>query len=92
MRDWTPTAGRGQVRDTEREAQMAKGRRFDFEINDETVGLLDELKRAFGVFTNVAVLRKSLALAKLCVDMKRDDNTVSFVGADGVEKVILLDR
>lgn len=63
---------------------------INFTVNQETLALLDELKGAFGVETNTAVLRRALAIARLAANNQRDDHTISIVGKDDVKRDIVL--
>jgi hypothetical protein len=63
---------------------------INFTVNDETLALLEELKEAFGVETNTAVLRRALAIARLAAKNQRDDHTISIVGKDDVKRDIVL--
>lgn len=63
---------------------------INFTVNEETLALLEELKEAFGVETNTAVLRRALAIARLAAKNKRDDNTISILGKDDIKRDIVL--
>jgi hypothetical protein len=63
---------------------------INFAVNGETLELLEQLKRAFGVETNTAVLKRALAIARLAADNKRDDNTISLIGKDEKKRDIVL--
>lgn len=63
---------------------------INFTVNGETLALLEELKGAFGVETNTAVLKRALAIARLAAKNQRDDHTISLVGKDEVRRDIVL--
>jgi hypothetical protein len=60
-----------------------------FEITGETLAALDELKCSFGVTTRSAVLRRSLALARVAAEIMREDHTVTMFG-DGPKLQLVL--
>lgn len=63
---------------------------INFTVNGETLALIEELKEAFGVDTNTAVLRRALAIARLAAKNQREDHTVSIVGKDETRRDIVL--
>ena len=63
---------------------------INFTVNSDTLALLEELKGAFGVETNTAVLKRALAIARLAASNQRDDHTISLVGKDEVRRDIVL--
>jgi hypothetical protein len=63
---------------------------INFTVNEETLALLDELKGAFGLDTNTAVLRRALAIARLAANNQRPDHTISIIGKDEVRRDIVL--
>jgi hypothetical protein len=63
---------------------------MNFVVNDETLELMEQLKKAFGVETNTAVLKRALAIARLAATNQRDDHTVSILGKDEVRRDIVL--
>jgi hypothetical protein len=63
---------------------------INFTVNEETLTLLEDLKGAFGVDSNTAVLRRALAIARLAANNRRADNTISIVGKDEVKRDIVL--
>jgi hypothetical protein len=68
----------------------SKKPQINFTVNEETLDLLEELKGAFGVDTNTAVLRRALAIARLAANNRRSDNTISIIGKDEVKRDIVL--
>lgn len=63
---------------------------INFTVNEETLALLEELKKTLGVDTNTAVLRRSLAIVRLAANNQRDDHTISIIGRDEVRRDIVL--
>ena len=63
---------------------------INFTVNEETLTLLEELKDAFGLDTNTAVLRRALAIARLAANNQRADHTISIIGKDEVKRDIVL--
>ena len=59
-------------------------------VSDETLELIDRLKKVFSVDTNAAVLKRALAIARVAADNQRDDHTISLVGKDEVPRNIVL--
>ncbi len=57
-----------------------------FEVDERTLQTIQELKEAFGVKTNAAVIRKSLALARIAARRADADHTIDLSG----EKVSLV--
>lgn len=57
------------------------GTQLSFVVNDEMLGLIEDLKKRFKVNSNAAVIRRSLALAKVVNDSAADDDTVTIVNA-----------
>jgi len=58
--------------------------------DDATLDMIEELKEAFGLASSAAVLRRALAIARLAANNRRDDNTISIIGKDEVQRDILL--
>lgn len=52
-----------------------------FVVNDDTMNLIQELKRRFHVNSNAAVIRRALALAKVATESAGADNTVTIINA-----------
>ncbi len=67
-----------------------KKTQVNFTVNGETLELIEQLKEAFGVQTNTAVLRRALAIARLAANNQRDDHTITIVGKDGTHRDIVL--
>ncbi|MEZ5890376.1 MAG: hypothetical protein R3D52_09045 [Xanthobacteraceae bacterium] len=63
---------------------------INFTVNNETLALIEELKGAFGVESNTAVLRRALAIARLAAANRREDGTISLLGKDDVKRDIVL--
>lgn len=61
-----------------------------FWVDDATLKAILELKVAFGVKTASQVIRKALALARVCADNLDEDGNVTFVKADGENLLILM--
>lgn len=74
----------------ENSAMSTKRPQINFTVNEETLALLEDLKDAFGVDTNTAVLKRALAIARLAAKNQRDDHTVSIIGKDDVKRDIVL--
>jgi hypothetical protein len=68
----------------------AKKPQINFTVDEKTLGLLEELKSAFQVETNTAVLRRALAIARLAAQNQRADHTISIIGKDEVKRDIVL--
>jgi len=49
---------------------------ISFTVNEDTLALIEELKSAFGLDSNTAVLRRALAIARLAANNRRPDNTI----------------
>jgi len=70
---------------------MAKRKtQLNLGVNEETIALLEELKKVFGVDTNVAVIRRALTLARIAAKNQREDHTISILGKDEVRRDIVL--
>jgi hypothetical protein len=63
---------------------------LNFAVTGETLELIEELKKAFGVDTNTAVLKRALAIARLAAGNQRDDHTITIIGKGEVRRDILL--
>ena len=63
-------------------AQALKGNRFDVYLNDELVSDLNDLMRHSGDSPD-ELFRKALALYKLGIEAKEEDNRLAVVGSDG---------
>jgi hypothetical protein len=68
----------------------AKKPQINFTVNEETLSLLNELKGAFGLETNTAVLRRALAIARIAAKNQRADHTISIIGKDEIKRDIVL--
>ena len=53
-----------------------------FEMDDHTLTALRELQGVFGVRTNAAVIRKSIALARAAATKATPERTVTISGRD----------
>lgn len=54
-----------------------------FEVDDRTAALIAQLREAFGVKTNAAVIRKALALANVASQHADADHTITIAPNDG---------
>jgi hypothetical protein len=72
------------------ETTVAKRPQLNFGVTGETLDLIEQLKKTFGVDTNTAVLKRALALARVAAGNQRDDHTITIVGKDDVRRDILL--
>lgn len=70
--------------------KSSKRPQMNFQINDETLNLIEQLKGAFGVDTNTAVLKRALAIARLAANHQRNDHTITLIGKDEVRRDIVL--
>ena len=68
----------------------AKRPQLNFAVSGDTLELIEQLKKTFGVDTNTAVLKRALALARVAAGNQRDDHTITLVGKDDVRRDILL--
>ena len=59
-------------------------------VSEDTLAILDELKKTFGVESNAAVVRRALTLARLASKNQRDDHTISILGKDDVRRDVVL--
>lgn len=69
---------------------MIRKPQLNFAVTGETIDLIDDLKKSFGVDTNTAVLKRALAIARLVVQNQRDDHTITILGKDEVRRDIVL--
>lgn len=60
-----------------------------FEMDERTLQTIEELKKLFGVKTNAAVLRKSLALSRIVGRHANNEHTVVIGENDKSERVSL---
>ncbi len=74
----------------EEAAIAGKKPQLNFAVSGETLDLIEDLKKTFGVETNTAVLKRALAIARLAANNQREDHTVTIVGKDDVRRDILL--
>ncbi len=77
---------------TQKDAGQVSGKKpqLNFAVTGETLELIEQLKKEFGVETNTAVLKRALAIARIAAHNQRDDHTISIVGKDDVRRDILL--
>ena len=61
-----------------------------FEVDAATLAAISELKSAFGVSTNAAVIRKALTLARVAARSSDEDNSITIVDPNNVRTKILL--
>ncbi|HEY2659867.1 MAG TPA: hypothetical protein VGI79_09110 [Caulobacteraceae bacterium] len=62
-----------------------------FQLDDGTAAAIDELKTAFGVSSNTAVIRKAIALARIAAkNGDQADGTITLVDKDGAPLKISL--
>jgi len=71
-------------------AQPPKRSQLNFAVSGDTLDLIEDLKKTFGVESNTAVLKRALALARVASGNQRDDHTITIVGKDDVRRDILL--
>lgn len=55
---------------------MADSKQMSFVVDQETLDLVQSLKKELGATTAAGVFRKSLALAKVAVDQARDSDGI----------------
>ena len=67
-----------------------KRSQLNFAVSGETLELIEQLKKTFGVDSNTAVLKRALALARVASGNQREDNTITILGKDDVRRDILL--
>jgi len=65
-------------------------RQVNFIVNKETLELIEELKKEFGVTTNAAVLRKALALARVATKNAGPDRTFTILDKESVRHKVML--
>ena len=65
-------------------------KQISFSINSKTSRLIDSLKDDFNVTSTAAVIRRALALARICVEYKDEDNAVTFIDKNGKKRAIVL--
>ena len=70
--------------------ETAKRPQINFAVNGETLEIIEELKKVFGVDTNTAVLRRALAIARLAGANQRGDHTITLIGKDDIRRDIVL--
>ncbi len=58
---------------------------------DETVQILLELRQAFNVSTDSAVIRRALGLARLIAREAKEDHTITIERKDGSQLQLVLD-
>ena len=71
-------------------AEPTKRSQLNFAVSGDTLDLIEDLKKAFGVDSNTAVLKRALALARVAAGNQRDDHTITILGKDDVRRDILL--
>jgi hypothetical protein len=62
-----------------------------YQATDETAQVLNELKAAFRLNSDSAVIRRALGLARLIAREAKDDHTISIERKDGTRVKLLLD-
>ena len=65
-------------------------RQRSYQGTDQTPQVLSELREAFGVANDSAVIRRALGLARLMAQEVGDDHTVTIVKKDGTQVKLLL--
>lgn len=65
-------------------------RQVTFTVNEQTVELIDALKRDFNVNTTADVLRRALALARVATENAGDDNTLTIIDRNNEKQKIML--
>lgn len=59
---------------------MTYRKHMSFNVDENTLKLIDELKREFSATSNAAVLKRPLALSRIAANTQnRETNTVTFV-------------
>ena len=71
-------------------AEPTKRSQLNFAVSGDTLELIEDLKKTFGVDSNTAVLKRALALARVASGNQRDDHTITILGKDDVRRDILL--
>lgn len=69
----------------------AATRQRSYQANDETPQALNELRVAFRLNSDSAVIRRALALARVIAREAKDDHTIIIERRDGTKAQILLD-
>jgi hypothetical protein len=70
---------------------MADTHQRSYQATDETPQVLGELRAAFKVKTDSAVIRRALGLARLIAREAKDDHTIIIERRDGTRVQLLLD-
>jgi hypothetical protein len=65
-------------------------RQRSYQASAETLGVLQELRSAFGLATDSAVIRRALALARVIVRAAQGANSIRIRKRDGEEQEIIL--
>lgn len=65
-------------------------RQITFTVNEQTVELIDALKRDFNVNTTADVLRRALALARVATENAGADNTLTIIDRNNERHKIML--
>jgi hypothetical protein len=72
------------------EAALAQPRQRSYQASAETVGILRELRAAFGLSTDSAVIRRALALARVIARAAQGADSILIRRNDGREQEIIL--
>jgi hypothetical protein len=70
---------------------MADTYQRSYQATDETPQVLCELRAAFKVTSDSAVIRRALALARLIAREAKDDHTIIIERKDGTRVQLMLD-
>lgn len=65
-------------------------RQINLLVDENAAGTLDQLKLAFGVTTDAAVLQRALALARVAAENASADHTVTIVGDQNKSQTVQL--
>jgi hypothetical protein len=69
--------------DSQERTMANTSRQLAFVTDDETMQLIEDLKRELGAATNAALIRKTLALAKLAAEQSRDSGGIVVMRGHG---------
>jgi len=70
---------------------MSQNKQLTFSVNEATMKAIEALKGTFNVDTTAAVLRRSLALARVAAEnANKEDHTITIIDKDNQKQKILL--
>jgi hypothetical protein len=61
----------------------------NFSLPDQTIQIMQELKKSFGVTSNAEVISRALGLARIVAGKADDQNSVVVIGKDEPVKLTL---